>query len=101
MTYENVLFILGIIYLIIFISLIAFCCTLKYWGEKAKKFVKEFVIVYCCFNIFMVWTNHQAAVEWTSSSAKKKSCFTYSKVYLVQFFPLTLNSHRLHHYYIN
>ena len=80
MTYENVMFILDMVYLGIFISLVCFCCTLNYWGEKAKKFVKEFVIAYCLLNIFIVWSDNQAAIKWSRISAKKKSCFSNSRV---------------------
>lgn len=80
MNFENFMFILDIIYSLVFISLIVFGFTYAYWSKATKKFVFQFIIVYFCLNIFMVWTDNQAAVNWSRLSAKQKACFANVRV---------------------
>ncbi|MBP5470779.1 MAG: hypothetical protein J6Z11_16230, partial [Candidatus Riflebacteria bacterium] len=46
-----------IIYLSIFIAIVIFLCTFWLWDKKSRKSIFICILVYCCFNVFMVLNN--------------------------------------------
>lgn len=75
---ENVA---DIIYLVIFIGIVIFAFTYNKWSKKTKQSFVSCLIVYCCFNIFMVFNRFGIiCVKKAPRSWKVKSCWSNCRI---------------------
>ena len=67
--------------LAIFIFIVYFFVTIKSWSPKAKKEIITAIVVYCCFNVYMVSTNFGiVCIKRSRYSARTKSCWSNIRV---------------------
>lgn len=67
--------------LAIFIFIVYFFITIKSWSPKAKKEIITAIVVYCCFNVYMVSTNFGImCIKKSRFSARTKACWKNIKV---------------------
>ncbi|MBQ2592414.1 MAG: hypothetical protein II567_03940 [Candidatus Riflebacteria bacterium] len=73
--------IIDLVYLIIFVFIVNFFVNKKSWSPKAQKEIKTAIIVYCCFNFYMVSTNFGIiCIKKSSINARQKACFSNIRV---------------------
>ena len=48
---------IDLVSLAIFIFIVCFICTFKHWNKAARKNIITCIVVYCCLNVFIVWSN--------------------------------------------
>lgn len=67
--------------LAIFIFIVYFFVTIKSWSPKAKKEIITAIVVYCCFNVYMVHTNFGIiCIKRAHYSARTKACWSNIRV---------------------
>lgn len=67
--------------LAIFIFIVYFFVTIKSWSPKAKKEIITAIVVYCCFNVYMVQTNFGImCIKRSRYSARTKACWSNIRV---------------------
>ena len=67
--------------LAIFIFIVYFFVTIKSWSSSAKKEIITAIVVYCCFNVYMVSTNFGImCIKRSRSSARTKACWSNIRV---------------------
>ena len=61
----------------IFIFIVYFFVTIKTWSPKVKKEIITAIVIYCCFNVFMVYTNFGVmCIKRVPNNARLKACFS-------------------------
>ncbi len=73
--------IIDLVYLIIFVFIVNFFVNKKSWSPKAQKEIKTAIIVYCCFNFYMVSTNFGVmCIKKSSINSRQKACLSNMRV---------------------
>ena len=73
--------VIDIIYLAIFIGILIFAFTYKSWSKSARQSVVSCIIVYCCFNILMVWSRFGIiCIKKAPRSWKVKNCWSNCRI---------------------
>lgn len=72
---------IDLICLAIFIFIVYFICTFKNWNKTARKHVLTCIIVYCCFNVFTVYSNFGImCIRRDYEGTKRNACWNNIKI---------------------
>lgn len=70
-----------LIYLVIFLFIVLFFCTFNLWDKTIRKKILTCIVVYCCFNVFLVLNNFGIMCIRRSHPSGEYKCFdTISKI---------------------
>lgn len=73
--------IMDLFYLTIFIFIVYFFITIKSWSPKARKEIISAIVVYCCFNVYMVSTNFGfICIKKDRSYVRTKYCWSNIRI---------------------
>lgn len=68
--------IIDLIYSVIFIFILCFICTFKHWSKTARKNIITCIVIYCCLNVFTVWSNFGImCIRRDREGAKRNACW--------------------------
>ncbi len=68
--------IIDLICLAIFIFIVCFICTFKYWSKTTRKNIITCIVIYCCLNVFTVWSNFGImCIKRDREGARRKACW--------------------------
>ena len=72
---------IDLIYLVIFIFILIFFFTYKLWNEIIRKTIKNCIIIYCCFNLLLIFSNFGVVcVKRSRASGREKACWSNIRV---------------------
>ena len=68
--------IIDLVCLAIFIFIIFFICSFKSWSKSARKNIITCIVVYCCLNVFTVWSNFGImCIKRDYEGSSRKACW--------------------------
>jgi hypothetical protein len=65
---------MGFIYLVIFLFIICFICTFKYWEKTTRKKIVIYIVIYCCVNAVTAWSFENMHVRKDYEGLEEKAC---------------------------
>ena len=65
---------MGFIYLVIFLFIICFICTFKYWEKTTRKKIVIYIVIYCCVNGLTAWCFENMHVRRDYEGMEEKAC---------------------------
>ena len=72
---------IDLVCLAIFIFIVCFICTFKHWNKAARKNIITCIVVYCCLNVFIVWSNFGImCIRRDREGARRKVCWSNIRI---------------------
>ena len=73
--------IIDLICIAIFIFILCFIFTFKYWNKTARKNIITCIVIYCCINVFSVYTNFGVmCIKRDREGATRRACWSNIRI---------------------